>query len=283
MKGSCTTRRIGSIQVSEFRHPPGRSLPKHRHKGSVICIPLRGAYDETIHGKTLNAARGQMISKPPSVLHSDRFGAEGCTLILLEVEPGAAFPHGEVLMTAFLEPRLVWSPRAATAAWTLGRELRTPDPMAELAVEALALELIVEAMRRSRSDDSEVPPPWLSEVDALLREDFRGTISLTAMARVAGVSSGHLARTFRRFRGCSVGEFVRSLRLEWAVHRLTSTDDPVAMIATQAGFYDQSHFGRALRGATGRTPLEFRRGGEPVDCELCLRASREGKETGPGR
>ena len=55
-----------------------------------------------------------------------------------------------------------------------------------------------------------------------------------------------------------VGSYARQLRLTWAAARLTSSDDGIAQIALQAGFFDQSHFTRAFGRHFGLTPLAYR-------------------------
>jgi AraC-like DNA-binding protein len=47
--------------------------------------------------------------------------------------------------------------------------------------------------------------------------------------------------------------------LEWATTRLGETDEPIAQIALDAGFADQSHLTRAFKQHTGLTPAEYRR------------------------
>jgi transcriptional regulator GlxA family with amidase domain len=49
------------------------------------------------------------------------------------------------------------------------------------------------------------------------------------------------------------------LRLTWAAGRLTDSDDGIAQIALDAGFYDQSHFTRTFKRHFGLTPLAYRR------------------------
>ena len=68
----------------------------------------------------------------------------------------------------------------------------------------------------------------------------------------------HLARVFRAHHGVSVGEYARRLRLAWAAGELARTDTPLAVIASQAGFADQSHFTRLFRQHLGITPARYR-------------------------
>jgi AraC family transcriptional regulator len=69
----------------------------------------------------------------------------------------------------------------------------------------------------------------------------------------------YLARSFRERYGVSVGEYVRRLRLDWAAAQLSATETPVATVAAEAGFADQSHFTRAFKRHMGLTPGRYRR------------------------
>src|SRR5215471_14169195 len=69
----------------------------------------------------------------------------------------------------------------------------------------------------------------------------------------------HLARAFRVHFGCSVGEFLRRRRVEWAANALATTEESLAAIAQCAGFCDQSHFTRVFRHVMGMRPGAYRR------------------------
>jgi AraC family transcriptional regulator len=89
----------------------------------------------------------------------------------------------------------------------------------------------------------------------------RGTTPLrcTDLALEAGVHPVHLARVFRARHGISPGEYLRRRRLDWAAHRLAESAVPIADIALEAGFADQSHLTRSFHRWMGLTPLQYRR------------------------
>ena len=93
----------------------------------------------------------------------------------------------------------------------------------------------------------------------LLRDRFREDVSPSDLGREVGIHPVHLASVFRKYLGCSVGEFVRNCRVEFAASRLACRGVPLADIAAEAGFADQSHFTRLFKRATGLTPAAFRR------------------------
>ena len=51
---------------------------------------------------------------------------------------------------------------------------------------------------------------------------------------------------------------VRRLRIEYAKIQLLRTDEPLAAIAVDSGFADQSHFTRTFARVEGTTPGRFR-------------------------
>ena len=68
----------------------------------------------------------------------------------------------------------------------------------------------------------------------------------------------HLAQTFRKFYRCTIGDYVRSLRIEFACRQLAATNMPLSQIALLAGFADQSHFTRTFKETLGVPPSRYR-------------------------
>jgi AraC family transcriptional regulator len=78
-------------------------------------------------------------------------------------------------------------------------------------------------------------------------------------ATLLDVHPTHLARTFKSLVGCSMGEYVRRLRIEEAARRLASGAGPLVEIALDAGFADQAHFSRVFKQVTGHSPGAYRK------------------------
>ena len=62
-----------------------------------------------------------------------------------------------------------------------------------------------------------------------------------------------------------MGETVRRRRVERATVQLRASTAPLADIAAECGFCDQSHMNRAFRAVLGRTPLDVRREAPLID------------------
>ncbi len=78
------------------------------------------------------------------------------------------------------------------------------------------------------------------------------------LAAAAGLSVTQLERAIKRALGLSAKQLILRLRLEEAILRLRTTDAPVAQIASECGYYDQSAFTRQFRRVVGMGPGAYR-------------------------
>ena len=166
---------------------------------------------------------------------------------LAEIEDGARLPG---------RARWIAHPDARAAAWRLARECVHWDDTSPLVVEGLAWAL---AGATSQAGDVRVElAPWLLRIRDRLHDDCARPLGLGALAADVGVHAGHLTRSFRRAFGCTPGEYQRACRLERAVALVRTTRAPMAEVAAQCGFSDQSHLTRAVRRHLGLTPARLR-------------------------
>lgn len=112
-------------------------------------------------------------------------------------------------------------------------------------------------------DEAPLPPPAVGRALQRLREAWSGEtwspLSISALARAAGVSREHLTRAFQRHFGTSPREAQLALRLDRGAHLLARTGLPVGEVSRLCGFADQFHFSRRFHAAYGAGPRAFRR------------------------
>ena len=98
----------------------------------------------------------------------------------------------------------------------------------------------------------------LQRVRALIEARHRESLSLDELAAEARLSRYHLLRVFRRWTGMTPHDWQIDRRIQHA-RRLLTQDIPLADIALQLGFSDQSHFQRAFKQRVAATPGNYRR------------------------
>jgi AraC family transcriptional regulator len=87
--------------------------------------------------------------------------------------------------------------------------------------------------------------------------NLNGRLSVSALAKVAGLSDAYFARAFRATFGEPPHKLVLRWRLERAARLVRTKDVSLAEAAVAAGFCDQAHFTNAMRLHFGTTPANL--------------------------
>jgi AraC family transcriptional regulator len=256
------TLEIGPLRLTRARFPGRETIAPHTHDRPVLAFMLGGSFDLAFRGRrTYQCVPGSVFIEPAGETHCNCMGTAGAHVLVLQPDPDADVLPRPVA-AALLTPAHLRDPGVTALARRMAAELATPDAVSGLALEALALEALVRVTRAHTVPTREQATPWLRDAEEILRARFLERLTVADLAAEVGVHPAHLARAFRRRHHVSVGRFVRSLRLEWAAHRLAATAQSIAAIALEAGYVDQSHFTRRFREFAGTTPGSWRRAHE---------------------
>ena len=250
------SQRIAGISLTEIVYAPLLKVPSHSHRHACFGLVLQGAYDEIYRNKTLTSGLSNIKFRPAEESHSNYYGSSKVRCFLIE-------PEGEWLARLcahaglhapliFRDNSLVW------LALKIRGEARRMDEVTPMAIEGLMLEMLAEAARRSARMRERRHPRWLEQAREILHGQFSGRLTLSQIAETVEVHPVYLASAFRQHYGCSIGEYVRKLRVEVACHELSTTDTPLVDIALAAGFSHQAHFSRTFKRLTGMTPACYR-------------------------
>jgi AraC family transcriptional regulator len=255
------------------RHPAGVwRVPEHEHDEHLAVVPL-GA-----------ACEGEL--KASGGFRAARCGAGGAAVIPAG-QPHSASSDGPARYASlYLDPALVL--RAASDSGVRGRvEVVAKSSESDPTVQGVALALLAEAERgglcgplyteslanvlavhllRNYSEAQAGGPRFggglsgrrLRRVTEHMAENHERDLSLTELARVAGVSPFHFAREFKRATGAAPHQYLIRVRVERAKALLAEGRLPLAEISLRAGFSSQSHFTRLFHRLTGETPKSYR-------------------------
>jgi AraC family transcriptional regulator len=246
-------REVAGFSLSIASADPTRPVARHTHEDAHFILLLDGHYLSTARGAGHLHADPALIYNPPGTTHQDTFPE--CAGRFL----GVSVSHARLAEAAEVAPpspdaRRVWAPAALAAAQRIAGAL---DAASELGLEAVCLEL-VGAFGRDR-ESAHRPPRWLVRARDALHDRACDRLTMTTLARDAGVHAVYLARTFRRFFGCTPAEYQRRCRVERAAHLVRTTAVPLVEIAAACGFVDQSHFTRAFARTFATSPGAYRR------------------------
>ena len=250
-------RQLGGLRISENAYVPHEQIPRHVHSQPFVCFVVRGGFTERSGGESTECRVGSVVWHPAGDAHEDRFGPRGGTCVGLELDR----PWLDGMRDPDWLPRRWTFAHGGVHAWLAARiahEARRVDDLSSLAIESLAIALLAEFSRSTRTARHR-RQAWLDRGIDLLREEFRSPPSIADLSAAAGVHRSHVVRQFHEHMGCTVAEYVRRLRIDWACTQLRGADCPLlSQLALDAGFADQPHFTRAFRRVTGMTPAAFR-------------------------
>jgi len=245
---------LSSATLTEHHYRASFQLQKHSHTSSFLTFVLHGTYLEDI-GSTSQECRPRTVRfLPAGELHANRYGAETRCMHVEIQDP--ILDEIRQASRLRLSPGLVRAPGATAIAARLYRELVSADDLSALSAQALTTELLIESCRGM--DASTRPPRWLARVDELLHDRFAEKLALQQIAQAADVHVAHLCREFHRHHHCTIGEFVRHLRVERAALLLAESNRVIADIAQRVGCSDQSHLISMFKKQMGMTPGKYR-------------------------
>lgn len=247
----------GGFAESYHHEVVDEAFSPHRHDTYTIAITVRGIQSFNYRKNLCHSVRGNAIVLHPDELHdgfcSDDAGFAYWAAHIPPADIQSVFPceslpflAGGVARDARLISaiqRLIDCCRDGAdpfayddAIYDLTVSLRAEDPKA-----SVARKINREAVMRVRDFLDSLPDP--------------GT-GLCDMERIAGVDRWQLSREFRVILGTSPYRYLQCRRVDHARQQMLK-GTRIADAAHDAGFADQSHFGREFKKAFGMSPASW--------------------------
>ena len=246
----------GGFALTEACYAAGQVLPSHAHQRPVLTFILHGSVREQRGTGFETCLSPGLVTIPAGEPHGESFPDSGGRCLIIEVsDERARFIRS--FSTILDRPSYRLDLPVAGLASQTYREFRERDDVAPLAIEGLLLQLSALTSRES-SRPAVREAPWLRRVQDRIQAGFRGALCIGDLAAEAGVHPVYLARAFRLRYGCSPADYARRLRVEAARELLARSDVPLAQVALEAGYADQSHLTRQFRRSMGVSPGWYR-------------------------
>lgn len=254
---------IKSLQINDFilsetAHPAKSRLLRHFHSNPYFCFVLQGAYTELYGRKELVCNPSTLTFRSAGEEHEDRFHDKDGRVFVVEIPPRwtEKLRENSLKLDSSIKFQNGLLARLITK---LNREFHHTDKASHLVIEGLTIEIIAEAARSSVSAVERKEPAWLKRVIELLHSSFFENPTLEHIGLQVGIHPVHLATVFRQKFNCTVGEYTRQLKIEYACRQISSGKLPLIEIALNAGFGDQSHFSKVFKRHTGMPPNEYKK------------------------
>jgi AraC family transcriptional regulator len=212
---------------------------------------------------------GQVSLFPSGTIFASRTRSAG-RFYTVSVTPqffgNSSFPQENGQLTELIPQRGIQDAVIKALCDRIRDEITAGHPNGRLYVESLAQALCAHVGRHYSRESSQPTPSvsgslshhQLRRALEFIREHLAEDLPLADIARSAGLSPFHFARRFKQTTGQAPHQFLIQQRIERARHLLGQSEIPLAEIAAQCGFCDQSHLTNHFRRLVGTTPRRYR-------------------------
>jgi AraC family transcriptional regulator len=138
------------------------------------------------------------------------------------------------------------------------RETTVDDGTTQLAIQVSLLETLSKMLQDQKSEISK-KPTWVSELNMILNDQFSENLTLNYLSENLNIHPVHLSRDFSKYFNCSLGEYIRKLKVQRSLQLISQRKLDLTSIAFDCGFSDQSHFTRCFKEINGINPSEYQK------------------------
>ncbi len=266
-------RRVAALEGLEVLQADfGRyRFPAHAHDRDVISLIGRGSHSVERRGSRTVADAGSVVMMPRGWVHAG----------------GNVDEEGWRILTLYLPERLLGDVAGELVGGASGpeampervtRDLRLRRALVRLHADVLqaeggpddllgqheALLALLGYVLRCYGPGREVrplgaAPRAVGRVRDYLHAHWAEPVTLAELSAVAGLSPFRLTRVYKAATGLPPHAYQVQLRVARAQERLRA-GRPIAEVALDCGFADQSHLTRVFKRSLGFTPGQFRKG-----------------------
>lgn len=241
----------------------------HRSVRLEFCCVLEGDMALQVEDRFYAMHPGDLYLIPSGVLHNELSDGRACTTAWF-----VFFPNGvHINVSGFAADgnfhvyhgqRVILDPVVVNLIVSeIDKELGSARPGAMTLVKGSLLQVLVLLQRQLQKLGQRQPPEqWrqsvVRDVISHLQENPGAVPDLSQLADHCALSPNHLSSIFKSVTGKTISAYCGELRIRRAEELLRTTPMKLRQIAELLGYYDQYHFCKAFKKATGLSPSAYR-------------------------
>lgn len=107
-------------------------------------------------------------------------------------------------------------------------------------------------------DTSSYTPMWVLQLKEIIEDRWNEFVPLNELAAAFNVHPATISKYFKRYYNCTLGDYMRKIKIQRAFSLLMDTNIPLSEISDICGFTDQSHMIKIFKHYIGFLPSQIR-------------------------
>ncbi len=240
--------RTNQLLVKSTLHEKSESRI-HSHKNAYLSILLLGRYSEVTKDSWEVIYPSNIVFRPAHYSHKNHFITPKTKCLNIEFNPEWFDRHDINLKKA--NPQI--------------SNIQNYPLMLRLLIDFLKYnridffeDVLLSLLRREEKGNLPLRKPWLNRLTRILDNEIEEAHSLKALSERVFVHPNYMSRVFKEHFGVTIGQYQIERKLQYATKKLFTQKNSIALIATECGFFDESHFIRTFKTRYRITPHQFR-------------------------
>lgn len=233
------------------------AIKPHIHNFWQFYYLLSGDVEITVADKSIRLWQGDGILVSPGKVRAPKCAGLPPKYIFV------FFENVSLNINGMPDKLLHANPHQQDMCKKLYQEIEFPqDRNSPQYMTAIFLSLLIELRRSLEHENSPSQAYYeeiVSRVDTYMQTNLHLPLTRKDLAKIAHVSSPHLARIFRNIMEATPLERLTQLRMEHAKFLLSQSTRSIVAISGDIGYESISHFSRSFKRYSGKTPTQYRK------------------------
>lgn len=213
----------------------------HNHNYLTVSLLLSGSLIEHTPKETKIVKSGDVLIKPPGVMHENIF-TQDCTILSFKLFDYKYYDFNWRDWN-ILE-------QSASLKYFIN-VLHKKDK------KNAFIELKKALLYSSRKESSTKIPEKIKRIKNLINIHFSEFIQISELAKEVNLNPVYLGQAFKHYYKTDIKSYQQQLRLHYAISQMCNQDENLTQIAYKTGYADQSHFSKNFRKSTLISPKKF--------------------------
>lgn len=240
-----------------------------KHEFLEICICIEGSFMLQIGNRDLELKEGNVCVLLPDVVHRELPGQKRYTAAWLSANMSQAVVHlsgkGDQIPFSIMELH-VFKPNYNFLCLFdhVRTELEKKEAYYIETIKTSIIKLLIAIYREllgstSKSNSINWRETISNDIISYIKSKYNSHIKLDEAAQSVCISPNYLNTIFKSTTGKTIIRYHEDYRIDMAKSMLGNMNSKINDISTELGYYDQYHFSKIFKKATGMTPSGYRK------------------------